>query len=561
MNRIDKTLEFGGLLEQKHRNFVWVGIGTVLLAWLFIVCLHWGNDGIWNQGDSPRHAANGIFWKDFLLSGSLHPQEYAIRYYARYPDIGPASYPPIFYMLEGTAFLAFGQSPYVAKGLVLVFALLAALYLMAWLKRWLAANTGWEASLLLLLPGFVRWSNAVMLNVPATALSVASLYHSRRWIETDPGPAGRRQLYLAAGFFLAATLTYLPAGIMAAIVLVWMLVARRWKLLWDWRVICVGFIIAALLIPCASIIFKWSPVHVGLTRNVFQTIRIGSRWSFYLSSLRSLVSPFLLVISAFGLAAGISSRRFRQEAAFLLMFLSVAYLALSVLGERADRYGLLLCIPIICYCSMAFHIFSDWLGALLKNRRKAFAAVILSIAIGIFCIQARIAKHTLVPRVEGISDVVAFMQQVAPEGPVFYDGNYDGVFTFYLQASDPGFRRRVVLGSKLLYSSAIMPGWSYRSFVNSVQDVVQALQTRGGCRWLAIEIGEQASALPAARLLREAVQRPEFELIQSFQVTAPGIEHIDVYRFKEPIQPVSEVDMPFQVLGDGIRFKMQPIER
>ena len=63
------------------------------------------NDGLWFQGDSPRHAINGFFWIDFLREVTLEAKDYALSYYARYPAIDPASRPPVFYLLEGNASL------------------------------------------------------------------------------------------------------------------------------------------------------------------------------------------------------------------------------------------------------------------------------------------------------------------------------------------------------------------------------------------------------------------------------------------------------------------------
>src|SRR5262245_58709711 len=158
-------------------------VALVLIVWAYVAALHWNNDGLWFQGDAPRHAANGLFWKNFLLSGSLDPKGYALSYYARYPAINPTAYPPVFYILEATLFGVIRPSPYVAKGLVLVFALIAALYAIAWLRRWIAEEAGWGGGLILLLPGVVLWSHAIMLNVPALALGLAALYHARRWLE------------------------------------------------------------------------------------------------------------------------------------------------------------------------------------------------------------------------------------------------------------------------------------------------------------------------------------------------------------------------------------------
>jgi hypothetical protein len=121
---------------------IWWQTVLVIAAWAYLCGLFWDNDGLWFQGDAPRHAINGIFWKDFLLSGSIDPRAYALSYYARYPAICPTLYPPGFYLLEALMFGLFGPSPYVGKGLVLCFALMAGLYTLAWLRRWLSPAAG-----------------------------------------------------------------------------------------------------------------------------------------------------------------------------------------------------------------------------------------------------------------------------------------------------------------------------------------------------------------------------------------------------------------------------------
>jgi len=66
------------------------------LALLIVAALNRQSDGLWFQGDAPRHAANGLFWWDLLTALPRDPIEYAVRYYARYPVIAPATYPPFF---------------------------------------------------------------------------------------------------------------------------------------------------------------------------------------------------------------------------------------------------------------------------------------------------------------------------------------------------------------------------------------------------------------------------------------------------------------------------------
>ena len=123
------------------RNVVWQVI-LIVTTWGYLCGLQIDNDGLWCQPDSSRHALNGLFWKDFLQTLPASPQAYALSYFARYPAINPVSYPPFFYLLEGALFATFGPSPFIAKGTVLSFTLLGALYTMAWLRRFVAEEAG-----------------------------------------------------------------------------------------------------------------------------------------------------------------------------------------------------------------------------------------------------------------------------------------------------------------------------------------------------------------------------------------------------------------------------------
>src|SRR5215471_3483680 len=107
---------------QEGKSLTWQVAGLLLVCG-YVFWLHWDNDGLWFQGDSPRHAANGLFWWDFLTSLPVNPKEFALSYYARYPVIHPTTYPPLFYIVEGLSFFLFGASPYVAKALVSIFTL------------------------------------------------------------------------------------------------------------------------------------------------------------------------------------------------------------------------------------------------------------------------------------------------------------------------------------------------------------------------------------------------------------------------------------------------------
>ncbi|HEV2854308.1 MAG TPA: glycosyltransferase family 39 protein [Thermoanaerobaculia bacterium] len=526
----------------------------LLLAWVYLSGLAWSNDGLWFQGDSPRHAANGLFWKDFLLSLPLSdPKGYALSYYARYPVINPVTYPPGFYLLEGALYGLVSPSPYVAKGLVLAFVLLGAFYTMAWLRRWVDPRAGWMAALLLLLPGVVKWSHAVMLNVPALALEVAALYHARRWIEAPEGSRESRHLYAAAALCLSAILTYATAGVVVFVILAWVLASGRAKLLFQPRTLLVAAGCALLLLPWAALIPTWAPSHLGqaIPRASGHIVRV-SRWTFYLRELPALFGPLVLALGAVGLAAGLASRRWRREAVLLLLWISVCYTVYSLMVARSERYVLVLGPPLVILSTVAVLCLTARLG------RAALPWGALAV---LLAAQAGLAWRTLVPSLTGFRELVAFVEEVAPDESVFYDGYHDGVFSFYLQSRDPDYRRRVVLGSKVLYASSIFMDQKLEQFVSTPREAVEALRARSGCGWILVERGSYTRQVPAARRLREAVEGPEFQLVRSFPISGTGIERVDVYRLLGAHATPETARLPFPILGQGVQYQVKPIER
>jgi hypothetical protein len=173
-------------------------------------------------------------------------------------------------------------------------------------------------------------------------------------------------------------------------------------------------------------------------------------------------------------------------------------------------------------------------------------------------LQSSLAAQYRVPSIHGYQEVVSFLERVAPEEPVFYDGRYDGVFTFYVRAGDEEFQRRVVLGHKLLYTCAVFVGWRQKEFVGSPEEVIDVLRRRGGCRWLALETGG-VHPCAAVDYLHQAVKTPAFELVRSFPIEAPRIDRVDVYRLRGPVANVETVDLPFPILGPDVTYRVRPI--
>ena len=524
-------------------------VAVVALAFLTIAALHRQNDGLWFQGDSPRHAMNGLFWWDLLTTLPRDPVEFAVRYYARYPAINPATYPPLFYFVEGLTFAAFGPSPQVAKFIVLLFGVMAGVYTMAWARRWIGPVAGWAGPFLAFMPGIVLWTNSVMLNIPAAALGLAVLYHFRRWSET----ARVTQLVLTLLFAAAVVLTYYQGGIVLCICAGW--AALRWR---EFRLNRRALWIAAgalCTIAPVAIAIALAPVQTARHLPTLALLTRSSTWTFYWTTLPDVTGRPALVAGVAGLIAGFFTARWRTDAAYLAIWITALIVGLSLLPAKDPRYVLLSAPAFVLAAAIGLAVAVPHLGA--RRPEWQAAALAAGLAAGFWS-----AARVQVPQVSGFREIATYLQEQAPRDAVLYDGQYDGLFGFYVRASDPHFERRVALGSKLLYQDGPASTFTpvQKSNVASTQDVVNLLRTRSGCRWVAIEVTRNPGSI-GRRLLREAVARPEFELIRSFPITGAGERRVDLYRSVIAVDPVAAVDLGFPSFTNREFLHIVPITR
>ncbi|MGH9387197.1 MAG: glycosyltransferase [Vicinamibacterales bacterium] len=520
---------------------------AVVMATVLAGTWHWSNDGLWFQGDAPRHAATGLFFWDLLRSLPSDPFGFALSYYARYPVIFPLAEPPLFHILEGSAFAVLPPTPYVIKVLVLGFALSAGFYVALWARRRIAPFAGWAGACVVLLPAFVQYSNAVLLNVPATALSLGALYHVQEWLDT--GSTRDRRLFILMS--MAAVLTYYLAAIVLAIALLWALGSRRLKqvrapILWLTAVTVVGLSV-----------FMASAFPFLASRNAPQIERLFELrpWIFYGQQVLALTGTPWVVLGAVGIGWWLTKRP-RREAAFRL---ALAYPAVMVclvaLPAFSDRYALLLApIPVLA-AFLGLVTAADATG----RRKTAVLSVglVALLSCGIWS-----GRQARVQEVSGFRDVAAYLRTTAPRDAVLYSGNYDGVFGFYLRALDPGFESRMVASHHLLYRlrQDARFNWVETPRAESADDVVSLIRRQSGCRWVAIERGPEADRPVSERYLRQAVARPDFELVQSFSVKAPGTTRVDLYRFMEPLDPAPPVDLQFPSFSALVFRGVEPIK-
>ncbi|MGE0815646.1 MAG: hypothetical protein AB7O28_19765 [Vicinamibacterales bacterium] len=515
----------------------------VVLATLLIGLWHAANDGLWFQGDSPRHAATGQFFWDLLTAMPRHPLDYALSYFARYPVIVLGAYPPLFHLAEAAVFGATGPSAYVAKGLVLLCAAAMGGYAMLWGRRWIGPLAGWAGACTVLLPWMVQFSNAVLLNVPAAALGLAALYHCQAWIDTG----ARRDRTWFAVFTAAAIVTYVPGAIVVPMAMTWMLLSLRHL---DARVLWVPAAGVGAAVAVAALVLPEQFARQGpsLARLVDPT-----NWRYYAELAPRGVTWIWIALGAVGVLAGVSTAALRRVTVRLLLAMTAAALCLAVLPARDVRYAVI-CAPLLV---LAGFVGVRWVTDRAGSWRSAAAAVAVALLLGG---SVSTALATPLKRVSGIEAVADFLRKNGPTDSVLYSGVYDGVFSFYVRAMDPGFERRVVLSSRFLGEMRQEADFTWRETlrVQTPADVVALVQQASGCRWVAVEIGGDWQT-GSDRLLIEALGRPEFERVRSFDVEASPVRRIDLYRFLPDLQPAPPVDLTFPSFTARVFPGVEPI--
>ncbi|MEZ5293354.1 MAG: hypothetical protein R2745_19890 [Vicinamibacterales bacterium] len=515
----------------------------VVLATLLVGLWHAANDGLWFQGDSPRHAATGQFYWDLLTAMPRHPLDYALSYFARYPVIVLGAYPPLFHLAEAAVFGVTGPSAYAAKGLVLMSAAAMGVYAMLWGRRWIGPLAGWAGACTVLLPWMVQFSNAVLLNVPAAALGFGALYHCQAWIDTG----ARRDRAWFAVFTGAAVLTYVPGAIVVPMAMTWMLLSLRHL---DARVLWVP---AAGLVTAVAVAAVVLPEQFARQGPSLARLTDPINWRYYAELAPRGLSWTWIALGAAGVVAGVSTVALRRVTLRLMLATLAAALCLAVLPARDVRYAVV-CGPLLV---LAGFVAVAWAADRAGSWRPAAAAAAVAVLLGG---SVSTALATPLKRVSGIDAVADYLRKNGPTDSVLYSGVYDGVFSFYVRAMDPGFERRVVLSSRFLGEMRQEADFTWRETlrVQTPADVVALVQRASGCRWVAVEVG--GDWLTASdRLLIDALGRPEFEHVRSFDVEASPVRRIDLYRFLPELQPAPPVDLTFPSFTTRVLPGVAPI--
>jgi hypothetical protein len=539
------TVRFPDIRMRGH--LVKLGPPAVIIAACVVLFATAPKNGDFWFSDASRHALNGIFVKDFLVAMPWHdPVGWAVDYYLRYPALTILFYPPLFYLIEAAAFSVFGFSHWTAQLTVAFFSvgLGIASYLVA--RQFLPRLEATGAALLTVgAPEIAFWGRQVMLDIPAAATLMLSLYFFMRYMAQD----SFRLIVLCISFLLASLYIKFN-GVFVLPVFAAVFIAR--KGLDRQSAVITTVTVLLLLLPAVYLTLKFGTANLqsiaGRPGDMARSS--AASWLFYPELLPQLLGwpTLLLAIAGAGLAVYGAGTELRLWSTWLALgWLLVGYVFMSAIGVHEARHFLLVILPLPIIAAYALH-------ALLPRPLPGILACTLGLAMVVHSAVAYPPPATTGYR--EIGDYVA--THAPPNGIVLFSGSRDGTFIFNIRTHDERRDLSVIRADKLLLRVAIERVRGVEQTSYSEGQMLALLRERG--IGLIVAQDEFWSDLDQMAKFSALLQQPTFQRLASFPVTDPGHEDdrvVTIYRPTYAVGPPRngiELEMP--VIGE--KFSQSP---
>lgn len=512
-------------------------------------------------GDSNRHVVTSIFFRDLLTdtitTGHLsNPKDYAERYYEQYPALGLLVWPPLFHGVCGVAMLIFGTSADVARWLVLL-SFIVSCWCVYRMARRIFDDDRASAVMILysIAPLIFDYSRDVMLEMPALALVMVSVDQFDLWLRGTR----RHHLYIAAISAAMAALTRFDAAVLIPFYLTMFLLRGGWERLWSRHVLIASAIAIVLVGPVYLVIAKeMGHLHVRQaaesvggsedgTSNAFLATK--NLWYYPLAIVEQSGWP-AAVLCIIGFALSLRQSHRLQNSVFVAL-MAATYVTFSPLAELRARHAIYWMPSVAFFAVCGLEAILGFLRRTFSGERQGVSdpsapgiaprADALPLAVStyamLFASTAFGAMSLPTYRVEGYSSAAAqILEQTSPGDSVFFDGWWDGNFTYHMRHLDSSRSRSVIRGDKLLYDFVCVPTTDFQKHVENDREIV-AKFIEANPKFVVLENPQFFQTIEIAQELRDLVKNhPDiFEPVNQIPVQSSIAHlpefHIDVLRF------------------------------
>lgn len=521
-----------------------VTVAHLLLLSLLLLALvlpRWQSENF-TDTDAAVHAMTGVFFLD-LAHDRPAPRDfmrYAQEYYAHYPALGLVIYPPLVQLALVPFYAVFGIAPNVARGMILLFALLHIVIFYFLVRRFTTPITALFAGLLVVSnPDMIRWSSEVMLEVPSLVFMTGALY---AWLlyREDGHP---RYCYYAWILATAAVYSKQTAGFVIVPMVLDSLFRRGIRSTLQDRHLAMSVLVSAVLIaPLAWATLRFGsygtaqldPATFGRSPATF------GYWTEWMGKLNEVVSWPILALAAISTPAWWRSPR-RGFGIFWILVFTAWYAMFSSLPVKTLRFATFI-VPAWCVLASLSQTASPRrMGGIFLKRLAWIVPVFLLWEA--FLIPA--------PVLSGIGAVAEFTVARANGRPVLFDDHESANFIYEVRRRTSRSERALVLrGSKMI--TATSGEWrSYPQITTPGQFI--AFLNRTGVEWILAE-DDPGTRLHLAHTqwLREALAGDSFVMDQRFPIQSTIPEYtatsIQAYRYRAappaPDSGVLEIFVP-----------------
>lgn len=487
-------------------------LGTLVVLVLFFTSSLDG--GFW-WSDAPRHALNGVFLKDALFDFVVNdPRAYAIDYYKHFPALTILFYPLLFPAVESLFFTVFGVNVWVPTLTVLTFYAVALLFAYKIFALYFDANKAMLlAAIFALLPEIAEWGRQIMLEIPAYALMLVSVYYYLSYTRN------KKQAYLlwSVAFLLAAVYTKLSVCFMFVVFafhILWSEGVKAFYNKYNWA----AFAIATVFImPALALSVKFGQANLQSVSGISDAaVQRGAveYWLWYLQALPAQMTWGGLVVVIIGAGIGVLcygtsfKESTKSSLVFYLLWFIIGYMFYTMIDLKEARHSVFLLFPLVLLIGVVLN----------RITSKKVSYLVASVIITYLLHQAVYIRPA--PDVDGYNEAAKYVDtNTSKDERILFHGYRDGSFIFnFRMETDRNQRKAILRSDKLLFSLAIRRSLGLEEKLLSKQDLVQIFYDYG----ITYVVFEPLfwDDLENSKLLKQVLESPQFEKVKTIAITS-----------------------------------------
>ena len=523
--------------------------------------------------DESRHAMDGVYFLDLIKDMPIsHLYQYTKQYYAKYPALGLAWYPPFFAMIEAVFYAILGISTFTARFTVIFFALLGISIWYIWIRNIYNYEVAFYSGLLFITtPLVVYWSHAVMLEIPTLTMIILCFYCFYNYFELDK----KKYAYYLALSLSAALLTKQTAAFIIPLFFSYILIRKKYKKLIKKECIIAYIILAVFIIPLTIFTLKFGTLGLRVTLgNLKEAGKSGilEQWSYYLYLLPNIVTRPVLILAIISIPFLIKTKD-KKSSLFLLWifwwYICFSYIFGAQGASKWNYYGIYVVPPL---CLLSVLILNS-----VKNMLNTKLTILISslVLIAICTYQIILSFNIKTPYVPNIYKEAAKFVTQHPKGTTtLVSAYYDGNFIFHVREYDINKRMIILRADKILVSIAVFKKWGVYSYVYDENDIYKILQDYG-IGYIVVE-DRDLIGIKAFKMLRKTLNSKKFTLVKCLKPQKntleynyiPKIKNISllIYEYNNITPPRAndlvikfphmgrEIRIPFKVIVDSKKY-------